>query len=270
MVLFVILKCNLNLSFFFSKSISTLSIGTFLIVQMLIKKFRTSVLTALKISKSKSKFLTDTLENSSQKILHILLFQNNFSISFFKEKNFNFLAAGRMRPLRMQFFVLRAPLLLIHNTQIKFKFFVFLRLGIVESSSLVDSRTKDLCLPAQKQKRSLDDSCKMASSFSFKRKRSWSRDNLISIIQKESKHSVWFSQPKEYAQSIQFLWNKSECLGKPQKKVPPLILMARPLRPYPPPPFELNGNKNFFFFFFFFKNAKNGFCQFFFSPPFFV
>ena len=32
-------------------------------------------------------------------------------------------------------------------------------------------------------------------------------------------------------------------LGKPQKKV--LLLMAGPLRPYPPPPLELNGRRHF-------------------------
>ena len=48
-------------------------------------------------------------------------------------------------------------------------------------------------------------------------------------------------------------------LGKPQKNP---SLMARPLRPYPPPPLELNGHRNFFFFL---KQLKTDFDNFF-SP----
>ena len=46
-------------------------------------------------------------------------------------------------------------------------------------------------------------------------------------------------------------------LGKPQKKNPPL--MARPLRPSPPPSSLLAIGTFFFYFFFSLKIAKNGF-----------
>ena len=49
-------------------------------------------------------------------------------------------------------------------------------------------------------------------------------------------------------------------LGKPQKKkVHPLV--AGPLRPYPPPPLELNGHRIFFFldFFLVLKSPKTDF-----------